>query len=223
MCQNRRVEQSVKQLDDLLVRRRTVGWSSAGLAAPFLAPLRAHAVLGDLDRFPTVDDLNERLHAPVRFVLPPPKRERARTRLYEYRAAMDGEVLTRPNNWHDLMNALVWGIFPRTKIALSQLLVAAQEQWLASDEARGKLPGARLRVQDLLAMFDEGGVVRTADRDVWFGHALYEHRWLVPHQPLRGSLLSLPPRNDDASLDQAIADAIAAPAFLTQRQPTVAI
>lgn len=220
------MEQAVKQIDDLLVRRRTVGWSlAAGLDAPFLAPLRAHAMLGDLDHFPTVDDLNERLRAPVRFVLPPPKRERARTRLYEYRAAMDGEVLTRPHNWHDLMNALVWGIFPQTKITLSRLLVAAQEEWLAAEAntTRDKLPGARLRVQDLLALFDEGGVVRTPARDVWFGHALYEHRWLVPQQPLRGSLLLLPDHEAGASIDHAIAEAIAAPAFLTQRQPTAAI
>src|ERR1041385_3771923 len=46
------------------------------------------------------------------------------TSLYEVRIAERGEVPTRPENLHDLLNALVWAAFPRTKLALSRALAA---------------------------------------------------------------------------------------------------
>ncbi len=202
----------------LAARRKSVGWTTAFLDAPWIAMLPSAASLRSLAHFPTPDELNERLTAPVRFVRPPARRERARTRLYEYRAAMDGEVLTRADSWHDLFNALVWATFPATKLALTQRLCAAQQHWLADGATR--LPGARLGLQDRLAMFDEGGLVRRGDELVWFGHALYEHRWLLPTLPLRGSLLTLP--TDDGALDPTLA-ALVPTAVLSERLPTAAL
>lgn len=205
--------------EDLAQRRRSAPWSVAPLLAEWSAPLVARERLRDLASFPTVDDLNARLGAPVRFVPQPARRERRqRTALYEYRAAVDGEVMTRPHNWHDLWNALVWASFPRAKLRLTQLLCAAQAEWIG---AAPRLPGARLRAQDLLAMFDEGGVVAQGERLVWFGHALYEHRHLVPRQPLRGSLLRVAAAGPTASLDEVIAAALGEPAFLAARLPTI--
>jgi hypothetical protein len=101
----------------------------------------------------------------LRFVLPDDSSEG-----YEERAFRCGEVLTRPDNWHDAYNAEVWLEFPRAKAALNRLhadaLRAARE---AGQTARG-------RVRDRLTQFDECGVVITSLRgELW--QALCEHRW----------------------------------------------
>ena len=36
---------------------------------------------------------------------------------FEQRTFLTGEVQVRPQNWHDLLNALVWLLFPRSKAA----------------------------------------------------------------------------------------------------------
>jgi hypothetical protein len=85
-------------------------------------------------------------------------------------------VPTRPRSWHDFLNALVWGRFPRAKRALHE----RQHGELVSSVPAGAkhLPGARSREHDALALLDEGGVVLLAAHGsrigVVFGHALYE-------------------------------------------------
>ncbi len=80
----------------------------------------------------------------VRFVPP-----QADNLAYECRIWESGEVETRPDNWHDFFNALVWFAFPRTKTAVSASHVGA----MAPDgEARGT-------VRDALTHFDECGIV----------------------------------------------------------------
>ncbi len=64
---------------------------------------------------------------------------------YEQRIFGRGEVITRPGNWHDLFNALVWMRFPRTKRALAELHAAG----LSAPGADGRrtppfLPSQRL-------------------------------------------------------------------------------
>jgi len=68
---------------------------------------------------------------------------------YECRIWESGEVETRPDNWHDFFNALVWFAFPRTKIAVS------------ARHVRAMTPGgaARGAVRDALTHFDECGIV----------------------------------------------------------------
>lgn len=80
--------------------------------------------------------------------------------LYDGRIALRGEVPTRANNWHDLLNALCFVTFPRSKHALhSRQYRALQER---VQEGAAQLPAARTREQDALTLFDEGGVVIAA-------------------------------------------------------------
>ena len=74
---------------------------------------------------------------------------------------------------HDLLNALSFVMFPLAKTAL-----ALRHR---SESPKGITPGQnRTRTQDLLTIFDEGGVIRLnsprgQSRDLVFGHAVYEH------------------------------------------------
>ena len=72
---------------------------------------------------------------------------------YEPRCYLTGEVQTRPDNWHDFFNALVWLTFPKAKAAINarhyQALVHAAE---ATASQRGK-------VRDMATLLDESGVI----------------------------------------------------------------
>ena len=121
---------------------------------------------------------------PVRFVASPPRIRPRRGRrreaivvrdLYDARITLDRVVPTRPDSWHDLMNALVWGTFPRAKLALHARQHRAIAERIAPDART--LPPTRTRELDALALLDEGGVVLPwgdASRPVVFGHAIYE-------------------------------------------------
>jgi hypothetical protein len=114
---------------------------------------------------------------------------------YERRIFERGLIATRSGNWHDLLNAIVWKIFPAIKSALN----AGQ----CEDMARVGLQ-QRTRRQCAFTQFDEAGAVLVLrqphllalwdshdwdglflkHRDAWtdgsvtlkvFGHALYEH------------------------------------------------
>ncbi|MHC1479270.1 DUF3025 domain-containing protein [Frateuria aurantia] len=127
---------------------------------------------------------------------------------YETRIATRGAIATRPENWHDLLNALIWLRYRRLKQALNSQQVA---------EIASVGPRMRSRVQCALTHFDEAGVmVRVSDpellamwdrhdwtglfwtrRDAWrdgqivcevFGHALLEHA-LVSSSLLVGKAL----------------------------------
>lgn len=88
---------------------------------------------------------------------------------YERRVYERGEVLTRPDSWHDLFNALVWLRFPRTKAALNAVHV---EEMCSHDPASGR--GAR---RDAATQFDESGlVVLSADRALL--DLLSSRRWV---------------------------------------------
>jgi hypothetical protein len=127
---------------------------------------RAVSALGRLDDFPSLTELARVFEgaAPVRFVRPVPRRRRDPVdvaTLYDARIALDGLVPTRERCWHDFMNALVWGTFPRAKRALH-----ARQHRLVTDRivpgARGLPP--RSPALDALALLDEGGVaVMTRD------------------------------------------------------------
>ena len=64
-----------------------------------------------------------------------------------------GEVETRPENWHDLFNALAWIAFPQAKAAINAQHAAMLEEG-GEEEARRRSPE-----RDALTLFDEGGVV----------------------------------------------------------------
>ena len=89
---------------------------------------------------------------PLRFV--PPSRTDP---YYEVRLYETGCVATRPENWHDLFNALVWLAYPRTKAAINAL----HARQIALEHGR------RGRLRDMLTIFDEGGaIVSCADAEL---------------------------------------------------------
>ena len=69
---------------------------------------------------------------------------------YEHRIYTTGQVSTRPDNWHDLFNALVWLRFPRIKTAMNALHFHAFSQ---------QVKGSRGQLRDALTLFDECGVI----------------------------------------------------------------
>lgn len=75
---------------------------------------------------------------------------------YEARIWRHGIVETRPDNWHDAFNALVWLTYPASKAALN----AAHHE--ACVEAQSSAPDGRGRLRDALTHFDECGIVLVA-------------------------------------------------------------
>jgi hypothetical protein len=134
-----------------------------GPHAPLWPIARAARALGTHDDFPPVEALARVFEGPppVRFVTASPGRRRGEAleaaALYDARIALEGVVPTRPRCWHDLMNALVWGTFPRAKRALHRRQHRAVSERLAPGTRT--LPAKRTRELDALALLDEGGAV----------------------------------------------------------------
>ena len=201
-----------------LVHQR--GWSAhARSESPWYFPLRA---LWDkferCETFPTPTQLSALYAARLAelrgltpeverlsFVAAPAKKTKRRkghvialSELYEGQIVECGQVPTRLDDWHDFFNALTFAAFPRAKWTLHR----RQYQLLKRRLVPGaqKLPGARTREQDALALFDEGGIALLVEpgsqsalaagdfadavkglcragkaRAVPFGHALAEH------------------------------------------------
>lgn len=90
---------------------------------------------------------------PVRFVAPA---RRLSARDYERHVLTHGEVPTRVDTWHDILNALVWMRFPRFKAALN----AAHGEAMADEPAT-----RRGRIRDAMTVLDESGVwIASAER-----------------------------------------------------------
>lgn len=136
---------------------------------------------------------------------------------YEPRCYLKGEVPTRANNWHDLLNALVWLTSPKTKAAIN----ARHYQALTESETDDAPTSCSQRgvVRDAITLLDESGViVPYADAELanllrnfqwkelfWqqriqvqasmgfflFGHGLYE-KALKPYVGMTGQGLLLP-------------------------------
>jgi hypothetical protein len=161
--------------------------------------------------WPGIDALNARCSDPSmpRFVAQTPELKTDGLH-YESRIAERGEIATRQDNWHDLLNALIWLRYPQLKTALNR-------RQLAEIAVAG--PKTRTRAQCALTHFDEAGVIvvlrdrallRAWDAHDWhdlfwnrrqawlsgeaiaivFGHALLEHA-LQPAQLLVGKALAI--------------------------------
>ncbi len=116
--------------------------------------------------------------AQLSFVAPPAVAEG-----YEERAFLAGEVATRPDNRHDLFNALIWLALPQTKAALNR------RHFAAIGAARQQGSAARGPLRDALTQFDECGVVVAGCcPDLW--RALRGHRWSEVFVARRAELLS---------------------------------
>jgi hypothetical protein len=157
-----------------------------GIGDPAFDSVRSAAErLRGFQAWPTVAQIDSALAdlVPVRFEPQLPKtRRRSRPidvcTLYDGRITVDGVVPTREESWHDLLNALVWASFPRSKRALHRRQYQAMTARIGSSADR--LPNARTPEQDALAMLDEGGVITLIAGDATqrfvFGHAILEHR-----------------------------------------------
>lgn len=123
---------------------------------------------------------------------------------YAPRIFLSGEIQTRERNWHDFFQFLSWFMFPITKAAINAIHIPRARQRLQ----QGGDPGRRSPLENMLSLFDEGGVVVvSADESLlqmirdfqwkqlfWeqrdalaenlqcivFGHALYE-KGLMPY------------------------------------------
>ena len=132
--------------------------SAAALEHPAFDPLRPW--LARIGGNPGIADLNQLAAAgssqtasghPIRFCAA----EVAGAGHYEERIFASGLVETRPDNLHDLFNALVWLAFPRTKATMN-----------ARHVARLRVEGPRRGpLRDLLTLFDEGGVIVACAED----------------------------------------------------------
>ncbi|MBI5007351.1 MAG: DUF3025 domain-containing protein [Nitrosomonadales bacterium] len=182
----------------------------------------------DAEGFPTLSECNELLagRQPVirvqngkalRFV-PQEYGKLSFEAQYEPRCYLSGEVATRPDNWHDLLNALVWLTFPKAKAAINV------RHYRALTMERGETTHSqRGAVRDTNTLLDESGViVPCADAELagllrdfrwkelfWqrradvrnsmdfylFGHGLYE-KALQPYVGMTGQGLLLPVRQD---------------------------
>lgn len=204
---------------------QTPEWNKdALLQSPPFFPL--HPVISRLgaDRFPTLQDCNALLdecrpaiatqsgHA-LRFVAQEYGRLAFEAQ-YEPRCYLSGGVQTRADNWHDLLNALVWLAFPKAKAAIN-----ARHYHALTNERNETGRSERGAVRDTNTLLDESGViVPYADEELasllrdfrwkelfWrrrgevmdsmgfylFGHGLYE-KALNPYVGMTGQGLLLP-------------------------------
>jgi len=139
-------------------------WNPASLLqSPLLRPL--HPVITRLNQgyFPTLHDFNELLaglEQPVgvqqghnlHFV-PQESGKIGFESQYEPRCYLTGEVQTRPENWHDFFNALVWFTFPKAKAAINTRHYRALAHELDANSSQ------RGRVRDMATLLDESGVI----------------------------------------------------------------
>lgn len=203
-------------------------WNKKALLhAIAFAPLHTIIAKLETDGLPTLQDCNALLaeyqptitvHSgqPLRFV-PQEYGKLPFEAQYEPRCYLKGEVPTRENNWHDLLNALVWLTFPLAKAAINERHYRA----LTEGEKGGcvAMSSQRGAVRDTNTLLDESGViVACADTDLagllrnfqwkelfWqrraqvqssmgfylFGHGLYE-KALRPYIGMTGQGLLLP-------------------------------
>lgn len=200
---------------------------------PAFAPYQQEiAALGLTSHFPSLHALsalaNQRglVNAQNRALCFTPPEKHLPARNYEHHILQTGCIPTRLDNWHDVMNALVWLRFPHFKAALN----AAHGEAMAAEV--GTLRGRR---RDALTVLDESGVWVSAD-DSCLIDALWQRRWralfweqreaalahmqfvvvghalleklLQPYPAITGKCLQLHP--GQLTLDQAQTQAIAA-------------
>ncbi len=74
---------------------------------------------------------------------------------YAPRIYLHGEIQTRTRNWHDFFQLLTWFVFPKTKAVINAIHIPRAK---ARIEGAGDV-GRRSAVENMLSLFDEGGVV----------------------------------------------------------------
>jgi len=144
--------------------------------AALFAPIRSLMLRLDPGRLPDADRLNMLLSSlgrrlesagekPVRFVEPSEAQGG-----YEQAVYAEGKVATRPDDWHDFFNALVWMRFPLVKRELNRRhRRGAMSQQSVGASGRGPL-------RDAATLFDESGVI-VASSDPALSELLRRHAW----------------------------------------------
>lgn len=213
------------------------------LKHPAFAPYQALiAQLGLAQTLPDLDTLNtvsarlgttQARGLPVRFFAPD---GRLSARDYETHILHTGQVPTRVDTWHDMLNALVWLRFPRFKSALN----AAHGEAIAmeTDTLRGRHRDAltvldesgvwvisrKPELQTLLAnrawhalFWDQRATVESEMAFIVVGHALLE-KALMPYPAITGKCLMLTSNTLDPDGAEALAvtelDAVRNPRLL---------
>lgn len=154
--------------------------AQALLASPLFAALAPVIRQMPANRFPTLADGNALLAQhqpaisvsnghPVRLV-PQAHGRLAFEAQYEPRCYLTGEVQTRPDNWHDLLNALVWLTFPHAKSAINA------RHYQALRETVNDSSSQRGAVRDTNTLLDESGVIVVYADDELAG-LLRDFRW----------------------------------------------
>ena len=86
---------------------------------------------------------------------------------YEERVYKKGIISTREKNWHDLFNAFIWLLFPKTKSLLNNLHM----QELNNQPGKKRTPG-----RDAITHLDESGIIITSSNRFLL-RALKNHQW----------------------------------------------
>ena len=169
---------------------------------PFFERLKVFS-LEELNSLAEEQELKTANGNQVRFV--PPARSDP---YYEVHLFETGQVQTRPENKHDLFNALAWLAFPKTKARINAMHAAEIP----------KEGGMRGRLRDMLTIFDEGGAIAVCHDDVaelvrqarWrelfverhrdlrivvVGHAVLEQA-LAPHPGITCKVIFADPKRD---------------------------
>ena len=121
---------------------------------PWLEQLQDFS-LASLNRLAGESDIRTEGGKAIRFVAPSRSDPYYEVHLFE-----TGQVQTRPDNRHDLFNALVWLAFPKTKARINAMHAEEIPREQAHDGGR------RGRLRDLLTIFDEGGAIAACSDEV---------------------------------------------------------
>jgi hypothetical protein len=151
---------------------------AAGLKHPIFDSVRASLErlkdysLESLNQLAEESNITTEGGRPIRFVPPSSSDPYYEVHLFE-----TGRVQTRPDNKHDLFNALVWLAFPKTKARINAMHAA-------------EIPregGKRGRLRDMLTIFDEGGAIVACGAGVadFVREARWSELFLEHHRELR--------------------------------------
>lgn len=203
---------------------KIISWSqlttTIASAAVFEPSQRIISMLGS--EWPEVEDLNRishQLHPWLGLKFVPQggsirSRKKGENSLLGYidRIVQKCEVQTRPQSTHDLFNFISFMLFPRTKMTLMKL---HYQESLATRHEEKKGGRGRTRNQDLLTLFDEGGLIVDPTQDdhvLVFGHGVLE-QYVTKSQKIRGFAWLQSPRGfataeDLEIVDTALAEAV---------------
>lgn len=130
---------------------------------PLLEPLRHYDEWPGLDAY---QQLLDALDTPIRTlsgaaikVVPQAGLPDHFEQHYAPRIYLSGEIQTRRRNWHDLFQLLTWFVFPRTKAVINAIHIPRARQRLERGEV-----GRRTPMENMLSLFDEGGVVLVSSK-----------------------------------------------------------